>query len=346
MLQDWKMRGWRMIPVVDISALCGPACLARDVADRAIAEAAAGIGFMTVTGFPGSELLSRQRRAELLKVFGIPQAEKARLLRWNFNQTNKNVYRGWFPLQRGGASYKEGIDIGPDLVRGAAAVHPGDPLCEATPLPPDGLVPGWREAAAVYYQAMEQVGAALMRSLARGLGLDEAIFDAAFRDGISTLRLTRYPLREAGELNPNVLLVEQKGAQRPLIGGAHVDSGLVTLLAQDGVEGLQAQNLRGEWVDVPPADETLAVNFGKLLEQWTGKRVRATLHRVVSPARERFSIPFFYEPAVDAEIAALPLEGVERFEPFLYGDFLWDAATNFVEQKGIRHLRDPRRRAG
>ena len=79
---------------------------------------AAGIGFMTVTGFPGSELLSRDRRAELLQVFAIPEAEKAKLLRWNFDQTKKNVYRGWFPLQRGGASYKEGIDIGPDIVRG------------------------------------------------------------------------------------------------------------------------------------------------------------------------------------------------------------------------------------
>ena len=61
------------------------------------------------------------------------------------------------------------------------------------------MIPGWREAAAGYYKAMEQVGAALMRSLARGLSLDEAIFDAAFHDGISTLRLTRYPLREAGD---------------------------------------------------------------------------------------------------------------------------------------------------
>ena len=78
---------------------------------------------MTVTGFPGSELLSRERRADLLKVFAIPQAEKAKLLRWNFDQTHENVYRGWFPLQRGGVSYKEGIDIGPDLVRGAAAVR-------------------------------------------------------------------------------------------------------------------------------------------------------------------------------------------------------------------------------
>ena len=97
--------------------------------------------------------------------------------------------------------------------------------------------------------------------------------------------------------------------RRPLIGGAHVDSGLVTLLAQDGVEGLQAQNLGGEWIDVPPADGTLAVNFGRLLEQWTGgpSARHAAPGRVAG--RERFSIPFFYEPAVDAEIAPLPLAG-------------------------------------
>ena len=44
---------------------------------------------------------------------------------------------------------------------------------------------------------MEVVGNALMRSIARGLGLPETIFDADFEGGISTLRLIRYPLRDA-----------------------------------------------------------------------------------------------------------------------------------------------------
>ena len=123
-----------MIPVIDIAALFGPPSSAREAADKAIAEAAAGIGFMTVTGFPGNELLSRERRADLLKLFAIPEAEKAKLLRWNFDPTRKNVYRGWFPLQNGGASYKEGIDMGPDLVRGAAAVRDGDPRVSYTHL--------------------------------------------------------------------------------------------------------------------------------------------------------------------------------------------------------------------
>ena len=331
-----------MIPVIDIACPVRAGLQRSRRADAAIAAAAAGIGFMTVTAFPGSELLSRERRADLLKVFAIPQAEKTKLLRWNFDPTHENVYRGWFPLQSGGASYKEGIDIGPDLCAARRPCATAIRCARRRRCRRTALVPGWREAAAEYYEAMEQVGAALMCSL----GSRPRPRPDDLRRGVSQRHLDAQadPLSLARGERPDVPLIDHNGVLRPLIGGAHVDSGLVTLLAQDGVEGLQAQNLRGEWVDVPPSDGTLAVNFGKLLEQWTGGQVRATLHRVVSPARERFSIPFFYEPAVDAEIAPLPLDGVERFEPFLYGDFLWDAATNFVEQRGIRHLRMPRRK--
>ena len=137
--------------------------------------------------------------------------------------------------------------------------------------------------------------------------------------------------------------VTHNGERRLIIGREHADSGFVTLLAQDGVEGLQARNHAGEWIDVPPADGTLAVNFGQLLERWTGGIVQATRHRVIAPKRARYSIPFFYEPRVDADISPLPLVGTHDFEPFLYGDYLWESATNFVEMSGVKHLRKPRR---
>lgn len=329
-----------MIPTIDVSALFGPTSAARDAVDRAVMDAASGVGFMTITGFAGAELLDAKGRAALLRIFTLPEEAKAKLLRWNFDPSHANVYRGWFPLQHTTASHKEGIDIGPDIAR-AAASGSDDPLLEPTPLPDEALVPGWRAAAAAYFLAMEATGAGLMRSVARGLGLPETSFDSAFDDGISTLRLTRYPQRSAPADPAHI--VTHGGREMALIGGAHVDSGFVTLLAQDGVEGLQAQTHDGEWIDVPPADGTLAVNFGRLLERWSGGKVRATLHRVVSPGRERCSIPFFYEPKVDGEITPLPIEGAASFEPFLYGDYLWDAATRFVEQQGIRHLRQPRR---
>jgi isopenicillin N synthase-like dioxygenase len=333
------------IPRIDIAPLFGPPDDARTVADRAVMEAASTSGFMTIAGFRGAEMLTPENRRRLLAIFALPEEEKRKLWRWNFDHSRPNVYRGWYPLQKGTLSQKEGIDMGPDLAHGAGRIRSDDPLAEETPLPPEELALGWRGMAAGYYRAMEETGGAVMRSLARGLGLAETVFDAAFENGVSTLRLTRYPyLPEVEAERPEEHFVVHEGRRRAVIGGAHVDSGFVTLLAQDGVEGLQAQAHSGEWIDVPPAEGTLAVNFGKLLERWTGGRVRATLHRVVSPERERFSMPFFYEPAADAEIAPLPIDGTTPFEPFLYGDHVWEVATNFVELRGVKHLRQPRRR--
>jgi isopenicillin N synthase-like dioxygenase len=336
------------IPAIDISGLFGVRTPSRDEADRQIFSAASGIGFMTVHGFPGAELLTAVRRAELLKIFDLPDAEKAKMLRWNFDRSKSNYYRGWFPLQPTAVSFKEGIDMGPDVAHADAAYDPDDPLLERTLLPTEAQVPGWRTAAAHYYRAMEKAGAALMASIARSLRLPETIFDGDFRGGISTLRLIRYPRRDedAGmDLSGPEYWVTHRGEKRMIIGREHADSGFVTLLAQDGVEGLQARHHSGEWIDVPPADGTLAVNFGRLLERWTGGVVQATRHRVIAPGQVRFSIQFFYEPRADALIEPLPITGASDFEPFLYGDYLWESATNFVEMAGVKDLRKPRRTA-
>ena len=169
------------------------------------------------------------------------------------------------------------------------------------------------------------------------LGLPETVFAQAFDNGISTLRFIRYPVRDVARLDPALRIGEGY-----MLGAPHVDSGLVTLLAQDGVHGLEVEDRAGHWTGVPPTEGTLVVNFGKLLERWTGGAVRATRHRVVGSGRERFSVPFFYEPAVDAVIAPLGGGVGADFAPVTYGDHLWEATTKFIEQKGIAHLRKPR----
>ncbi len=319
-----------MIPTIDIAPLFAARGAKRDAADAAILAAAQDIGFMTVRGVPG-EALSAAIRKRLLALFSLSEPRKRALFRRSFATENPNVYRGWFALQDGHPTHKEGIDIGPDLVR-PLRHDPADPLTEPTPLPD---LPDWRAAAAEYYRAMEATGAKLMQALARGLGLDETVFDAAFRDGISTLRLIRYPVRRVDELDP-----AHRVGGGYMLGAPHVDSGFVTLLAQDGVAGLEVVDRAGNWIGVTPTEGTLVVNFGKLLERWTGGKVRATRHRVVGSGAERFSIPFFYEPAVDAVIAPVGLG--ESFEPVAYGDHLWEATTQFIEQRGIAHLRKPR----
>jgi isopenicillin N synthase-like dioxygenase len=317
-----------MIPSIDIAPLFCPDAPALRAADAAIREAAHDVGFLQVTGLPADVPCGAAARSQLMRIFALPDDARRRLWRRAWAPENANVYRGWFPLH--GGIIKEGFDIGPER----AADPRGDALTEATPLPDEASLPGWRTAMRRSFEGLERVGAALMRSLARGLGLPEAVFDEAFAGGNSTLRLIRYPPwpelaeRLGVALRPTV---SRDGVGRYVIGGEHVDSGFVTLLQQDAVGGLQARLSGGGFTDVPPEDDTLVVNFGKLLERWTGGRIRATEHRVLGNDRERSSIPFFYEPRVDARIAPLPLEGVAPFPAFRYGDHLWEAMTRFVE---------------
>jgi isopenicillin N synthase-like dioxygenase len=334
------------IPLIDISPLFGAAQFERNLTDQAIMAAAATSGFMVVTGFPPDVPVGRTARADLLRLFQLPEHETRKLWRQKFDPAHPNVYRGWFPLQAGFLTAKEGIDMGPDVVHGAAVVCSGDPLREVTPLPSAEALPGWRESVSAYYRAMEKVSQALMRAVARGLSLEERFFDQAFGRGLSTLRLLRYPVRTDAELiaqsDPNVW-VTHDGTKVYVNGAPHVDSGFLTLLAQDGVPGLQARHRDGTWLDVPPNDDGLAVNFGKVLERWCGGRIKATEHRVIGSGRERMSIAFFYEARADAEIRPLPMDGAP-FEPFLYGDYLWATTTQFVEFKGMESLRKPTRR--
>ncbi len=334
------------IPRIDVSPLFGGSPSAIALVDEAIRTAAATTGFMVVTGLPDAAHLTPERRKFLLRLFALPPDEIRKLWLWNFDHSHKNVYRGWFPLQNGFPTYKEGIDIGADLVHGDTRYDTDDPLLSGTPLPPEDLLPGWRAAARAYYIAMSEFSAALMRSIARGLGLPGTTFDAAFENGLSTLRFIHYPVRPPESLvqtGAEDLWTEHKGERRYLTGRAHADSGFLTVLAQDGVSGLQARHHDGSWIDIPPEEGTCAVNFGKVLDRWTGGRVKATLHRVLGQGQDRYSIPFFYEPRPDAVIAPLPLAGVDDFAPFTYGDHLWDTITTYnVEFKGIRHLRTPR----
>lgn len=331
------------IACIDIAPLFDRASTQRAATDAAILAAATGTGFMTVTGLPTEIAPVRAVRQDLLRLLSLSEADKRKLLRQSFDPAQPNLYRGFFPLQTGGPTYKEGIDIGPDVADPTWRPDPNDPLTEATPLPDEATLPGWRADAARYYRGMEHLGAVMMRSLARGLGHAETTFDAAFVGGISTLRLIRYPERTPETLigaDPDAVAVMHDGVRRHQIGSAHVDSGFVTLLAQDGVEGLQAEARDGRWIDVPPVEGALAVNFGGLLERWTGGRIRATKHRVLSPGCERYSIPFFFEPRVAAVIA--PLAGGPQFVPFTYGDHLWSAMTEFVEFRDLKGRRRPR----
>ena len=334
------------IPLIDIAPLFGTDSAERDGVDAAIARAAFDIGFMIIRGHPDNLQVGAEARRTLLELFDLPEAVQRPFWKRNFAPENAHIYRGWFPLASSAARNREGFEIGPDILRPLPKGQDDDLLYEPTPLPDDDQLPAnWRRIAADYYAGMEEIGNRILASLSRSLKIDEAIFRDAFEDGISTLRLLHYPKRPEEDAEPDdvpdryTIHNRQRYEQ---IARAHVDSGLLTVLAQCGVGGLQAQDAQGEWQDVPVIDNAFSINFGGLLERWTGGKIKATNHRVLGRGEQRYSVPFFFEPRPSTEITPLPIAGIKPFAPFLYGDHLWATTTKFPENFGLGHLRPAR----
>ena len=79
----------------------------------------------------------------------------------------------------------------------------------------------------------------------------------------------------------------------------------------------------GSWIDAPPMKDAFVVNVGDMLRRMSNGRLRSTPHRVINATgRERYSVPFFFDPHVSTEIAPLPGAGEPKFEPIHFGDFL------------------------
>lgn len=332
-----------MIGIVDVSALFDAAAADSSVAevDAALAGCASGLGFLSLVGLPERFTFTDRRVDNLAKIFALPAERLHELSRARYRDGSPNIYRGYFPPEAGKLAYKCGIDMGGELVDDTAPwpePRGGDPLREATRVPPEAELPGWRDEARATYAAMTELGLALLRSLVRGLGGDADAAAAHFRDGVSTMRLLQYPVRDAAHVE--ALGADAFVGDRVLSCDEHVDSGFITLLHQDSTGGLQVRRpADGEWLDVPPRPGSLVLNFGLLFERWSGGRVRATRHRVlaVHPPRERRSFPFFFEPSPDAQLT--PLFGGDDFT-IVYGQHVWAEMCKFVEFRGMERLRD------
>jgi isopenicillin N synthase-like dioxygenase len=278
------------VPVLDVSGLRGTAAERRAVA-AALGAACRGVGFFLVTSHGVPNSVTSGLFAAARAFFGQHAAAKEAL---SIRRSAHN--RGYVAPDEeqldptGPADRKEAFNVGLDLAADDPEVLVGAPF-RGVNLWPAGL-PGFRDAVMAHFDAAWALGRLLHRGFALDLGLEEAFFEDKLDRPLATLRLLRYPAAA--------------GPGAPLGAGEHTDYGNVTVLATDGVAGLEVRRRGGGWEEVPQVPGAFVCNIGGCLMRWTNGVYASTPHRVRAPVVERYSAAFFLDPNPEAVVAALP----------------------------------------
>ncbi|MEU1187598.1 2-oxoglutarate and iron-dependent oxygenase domain-containing protein [Streptomyces sp. NPDC005859] len=284
---------YQQLPIIDLSAADrGPQ--ARALLHAQLHSAAHDVGFFQLVGHGVGDRETGELLSAMRAFFALPEAE--RLAIDNVNSPHFRGYTRTGDERTGGRQdWRDQLDIGAE--RPARTPGPGEPAywwLEGPNQWPAGL-PALRAAALAWIERLSAVAEKLLHELLASIGAPVDFYDQVFGERTHPhLKLVRYP-GSAGD-----------GAGQGV--GAHKDYGFLTLLLQDRVGGLQVQRADGLFHDVPPLPGAFVVNLGELLEVATNGYLVATNHRVVSPpsAVERFSVPFFYNPRLDARVEPLP----------------------------------------
>src|SRR5262249_38319272 len=156
-------------------------------------------------------------------------------------------------------------------------------------------LPDFRARVLAYNAALEAVARRLTRAVAVGFGLPDTWFDPHFERPTTWRRLSHSPPLP-DPLPPDLF------SSAP-----HTDYGFLTVLAQDDTGGLEVRGRDGSWIPAPPIKGTFVVNVADILMQWTNGILVSTPHRVRNVARrDRYSVPFFFDPGIDSVVGCRP----------------------------------------
>jgi isopenicillin N synthase-like dioxygenase len=204
---------------------------------------------------------------------------------------------------------------------------------------------GFRELCLSYYAALEKLAFSMIRLFATALELPENYFESKIDHHDSTMLLHHYPA--------------QKEAPQPeqWRSGPHTDLGMFTLLRHEREHkpGLQLKNKTGEWIDVPPVENSFVVNIADTMMHWTNDKWVSTLHRVANPPREdgpsarRIALPFFFNINQDALLECIPTccsaGNPPKYAPVIAGEYRRERSRITFEFKRLREEAEAELRA-
>jgi len=246
------------------------------------------VGFLYLANPPVSQDIISSVISYIPRLFALPQDEKDAILMRN-NSHFLGYSRFGAEFTKGATDLREQFDF--------ASQHecrwtPGAPeflkLWGEAQWPAETSLPGFRQTVETYISQVADLSFEFASLLAEALGLPPDALDRFYDHPKKSLqqrcKVVKYPPVTSGS-----------GSTQGV--GPHYDAGFLTFLLQASPhEGLQVQNLHGDWIPASPIPGTFVVNIGKGLETATRGAAIATSHRVVSPPEgsgPRYSVPLF-----------------------------------------------------
>ncbi|CAO2650496.1 Nn.00g017880.m01.CDS01 [Neocucurbitaria sp. VM-36] len=264
-------------------------------------------------GIPDAVVKEYMHKTE--KFFALPRDVKSKIA----NESGPKPQRGWSVLgsEQTSRLKRENWEgqSDPDALRDARehfdAGPPGDDQWP-NQWPDEADLPGFREVMEKFHDVFNETCRRIMLALEMGMELPPNTLLDRCRLPSSEIRLNHYP-----HISLKVLSEGKWKRTWP-----HTDFGIITLLFQDGVGGLEMEDRRkpGTFIPVlpsePNAPSEMVVNVSDTLERWTNGFLKAGLHQVSVPSSlesgeadscpDRISSVFFFKAHREASVGPLP----------------------------------------
>jgi len=296
---------------------------------EALGEICKNIGFFYVEDHGVSENLLTLAEKTVRNFFALSEEEKLKI------HISKSPYhRGYVPSGEEHAygseikDIKEAFDMALELSPADEDVIAGKFFNGPNSFPE--ALPQFKPTMLWLYREWQAVCEDISELFAIALGLPNGFFIGHSQKPLAQLRAAKYPQQPKRETN---------GA----IGcGAHTDYGIVSIIWQIDVAGLEIKDMDGNWFAAPRIPGTFICPIGDALGIWTNGQWRPTPHRVVNMTeQERHSLSFFYDQDNDCLIQPLP-QFVDEAHPACYQPITMEAhvARGFDNSFEYRKLQE------
>ncbi|MCJ1393520.1 hypothetical protein MMC18_006395 [Xylographa bjoerkii] len=316
------------LPTLDFAKFLSGSKGERLEVGREIVQSFNNHGFVKLTNHGVPEEVVRNLLKATKQLFSMPQEAKTRIV----NTPGPHPQRGWSwvgaeqTAKLYAGNLKETTDKNSEELKDEREFFDAGPPNDAqypNKWPQEQDLPGFQPLIEQCYEVCQNVSLQIMAAVEVGLGLQERTLVERCIPAASEVRLNHYP--------PIGIETLSKGTVKRT--WPHTDFGIITLLFQDGVGGLELEDRKapGTFVPVLPGESNaeMIVNISDTFQRWTNGTIRAGLHQVSVPSSmkalqrgvcpDRYSSIFFFKAHRNTSVGPIP-QFVTPDRPAAYED--------------------------